>query len=131
MDFLNKAKASIASASKDLSQKASEGVELAKISSKIRDIEKDYEELTKTLTQTLLKDHYDEVKALCPDIVESIEKNREELEAAKSEQTEIKGGTAAASAGVAAATGAKFCPNCGKAVPDGAKFCSGCGNAIE
>lgn len=35
-----------------------------------------------------------------------------------------------AAAPVAAAVGAKFCPNCGTPVTPGAKFCAGCGNKL-
>lgn len=131
MDFLNKAKASIASASKDISQKASESVELAKISNRIREIDREYDELLKSLARTALNEHFDEIKALCPEIVENIDKNRADMEAAKAEQAELKNSNGAAPAAAAAAAGGKFCPNCGKPVPEGAKFCAGCGSAIE
>lgn len=131
MDFLNKAKASIANASKDISQKASESVELAKVANRIREIDRDYEELLKTLARTALNEHFDEIKALCPEIVENIDKNRADMEAAKAEQAELKNGNGPAAPAAAPAAGGKFCPNCGKTVPEGAKFCAGCGNSIE
>ena len=81
--------------------------------------------MLQTLARTALNEHFDEIKALCPEIVENIDKNRAAMEAAKAEQAELKNGNAAPAAG------GKFCPNCGKAVPEGAKFCAGCGNAID
>lgn len=125
MDFFAKAKESLTNASKDLTQKASEGVELAKIATHIRDVEREYDDMLKKLAAEMLEKHYDEVKAMCPEMIESIEANRTELEKAKKEQDDIRNDKPENGAEV------KFCTKCGKKLESGAKFCTGCGNPID
>jgi len=117
MDFLNKAKESIANASRDITQKANDVGGLVKVTAKINELEKGYDALQKNLAENLLTTHYEEIKAMAPEIISMIEKNREEFKAAVKEQVVLKGN--------------KICPNCGAEQDKTAVHCTVCGTNIE
>ena len=154
MDFFNKAKESIASASKDLTQKATDAGGLAKVTVHLKELERDYNEQLKRLAEALYSQHYDEIKSLCPEIVNSIDNNRKEYEKDKREQALLKGMRICPNCGaeqekvaqrctvcginmddaekiIMPQSAAKaFCPKCGQELVPGAKFCMSCGNPV-
>lgn len=155
MDFLNKAKASIANASKDITQKASDAGGLAKVSAHLFEVEKEYKELMKSLGEAAYEQKYAEIKALLPEIVAAIDANRADYEKSKKEQAVLKGMRICPNCGaeqdklavrctvcginmedaektLAVNTATKaFCIKCGQELVPGARFCMGCGNPVE
>ena len=113
MDFFNKAKSTLANTTKDLTQKASDVGGLAKVTAKIFELDKQYNDGLKKLAETLYSQKYEEVKALCPDIIEALDTNRKNVEEAKKEQAILKG--------------MKICPNCGAEQEKNAVRCTVCG----
>jgi len=155
MDFLNKAKASIANASKDITQKASDAGGLAKVSAHIFEVEKEYKELVRSLGEAAYEQKYAEIKALLPEIVSAIDANRADYEKSKKEQAVLKGMRICPNCGaeqdklavrctvcginmedaektmVTNAATKAFCSKCGQELVPGARFCMGCGNPVE
>lgn len=155
MDFLNKAKNSIANAGKDISQKASDVGGLAKVTAHIHELEKDYNELMKNLAQTAYEQKYAEIKVLFPEIVAAIDNNRADYEKSRKEQAVLKGMRICPNCGaeqekiVARCTVCginldeaektiipnvqtkTFCKKCGQELVPGAKFCMACGTSTE
>lgn len=154
MDFLNKAKASLANAGKDLTQKASDVGGLAKVSTHILEVEKEYKEIMKSLAEAAYEQRYAEMKAMFPEIIAALDANRADLERSRKEQAILKGMRICPNCGaeqekvairctvcginmedaektlnVNASTRA-FCPVCGQELVPGARFCMGCGNPI-
>ena len=152
MDFFNKAKESLTNAGKDLTQKASDAGGLAKVTMHLHDLEKSYNEQMKKLAETLYAQHYDEVKALCPEIIYALDQNRKDFEASKREQATLKGmricpncgaeqqkiSVRCTACGINMADAEKvlvsqpinekvFCKNCGQEIPGDARFCMSCG----
>ena len=154
MDFLNKAKESITGAGKNISQKANDVSGFAKVTTKLHELDKNYEAYLKELAEAMLGQHYEEVKAMCPDVIARIEENRAEYESSKKEQILLKGnkicpncgaeqeknaihcsicGTNMAEAEVIMVnreTTDAVCPKCGQKLTPGAKFCAGCGTQV-
>ncbi|MCR5798857.1 MAG: zinc ribbon domain-containing protein [Lachnospiraceae bacterium] len=158
MDFFNKAKESIANASKDITQKANDMSGLVKVTAKINELEKEYDALQMNLAENLLVGHYEEVKALAPEIISMIERNREDYETAKKEQIVLKGNRVCPNCGAeqdktavhctvcgtniedaektipmmqAQGPAKKFCSKCGAEIAQGARFCTVCGTAAQ
>ena len=80
MDFFNKAKETLTSASKDITQKATDAGGLAKVTVRLRELEKNYNDQMKNLGEALYTQHYEEIKSMCPEIVAAIDHNRKEYE---------------------------------------------------
>ena len=154
MDFLNKAKSSIANAGKDLTQKASDAGGLAKVTAHIFEVEKEYKEIMKQLAEAAYEQKYSEMKAMFPEIIAALDNNRADYEKSRKEQAVLKGMRICPNCGaeqdklavrctvcginmedaektIAANANTKaFCPKCGSELVAGAKFCMGCGNPI-
>lgn len=156
MDFFNKAKESIANASKDLTQKASDAGGLAKVTVHLRELEKNYNDQLKRLAETMYAQHYAEAKSLCPEIIQALDQNRKEYESCKREQAILKGMRICPNCGAeqqkinvrCTACGINmedaekvmtpqpsnekvFCKNCGEEITPGARFCMSCGTPID
>lgn len=152
MDFLNKAKETIASASKDFSQKASETGELAKGIAKIRELDKNYIESLKQLGEKMLEDP--KAAEICPELVEAIKTNRNDYAEAKKNVAALKGKKICPECGAEQNADAAFCSvcgvniadivvekpakakgtvcaSCGKEIDEDARFCSACGAAVK
>ena len=155
MDFFNKAKESIASASKDLTQKATDAGGLAKVTVHLKELEREYNDHLKRLAEVLYTQHYDQVKALSPDIVDALDANRKNYEKDKREQALLKGMRICPNCGseqeklavrctacginmddaekmiMPQETQKAFCKKCGNELMAGARFCMSCGTPVE
>ncbi|MBR6147652.1 MAG: zinc ribbon domain-containing protein [Lachnospiraceae bacterium] len=155
MDFFNKAKESITSAGKDLTQKATDAGGLAKVTLKLKELEREYNDRLKTMGEALYTQHYEEIKSMCPDMVEALDRNRKEYEQDRKEQAVLKGMRICPNCGAEqdkiavrctvcginmndaqktimpnTETSAGFCPKCGNKLVAGAKFCMSCGTQL-
>ena len=155
MDFFNKAKESITSAGKDLTQKATDAGGLAKVTLKLKELEREYNDRLKTMGEALYTQHYKEIKSMCPDMVEALDRNRKEYEQDRKEQAVLKGMRICPNCGAEqdkiavrctvcginmndaqktimpnAEQSAGFCPKCGNKLVAGAKFCMSCGTQL-
>lgn len=155
MDFFNKAKESITSAGKDLTQKATDAGGLAKVTLKLKELEREYNDRLKTMGEALYTQHYEEIKSMCSDMVEALDRNRKEYEQDRKEQAVLKGMRICPNCGAEqdkiavrctvcginmndaqktimpnAEQSAGFCPKCGNKIVAGAKFCMSCGTQL-
>ncbi len=155
MDFFNKAKESITSAGKDLTQKATDAGGLAKVTLKLKELEREYNDRLKTMGEALYTQHYEEIKSMGPDMVEALDRNRKEYEQDRKEQAVLKGMRICPNCGAEqdkiavrctvcginmndaqktimpnAEQSAGSCPKCGNKLVAGAKFCMSCGTQL-
>ena len=151
MDFLNKAKETIVTAGRDISQKASDTNEFAKISNKMKELDKRYYDALKEIGEKLIDSPI--AAETCPELVEEIKANRAEYELAKIDTVILKGKKICPQCGAEQDKAVSFCnacgfniadvvmvgskpevptcKKCGKEIIPGTKFCSGCGSPIE
>lgn len=155
MDFFNKAKESITSAGKDLTQKATDAGGLAKVTLKLKELEREYNDRLKTMGEALYTQHYEEIKSMCPDMVEALDRNRKEYEQDKKDQAVLKGMRICPNCGAEqdkiavrctvcginmndaektimpkSEASVRLCAKCGKELVEGAKFCMSCGTPV-
>lgn len=151
MDILNSIKKSFVDVGKDISQMASETGEMAKTAGRIRELEKEYNDVVKEIGLKFLDDP--KAMEVCPGLVDVAKKNREEYEVLRKEQIALRGNKICPSCGAeqpkdAAHCGTcgadisavvpdrpksrgPVCPTCGKDIVAGTKFCPGCGTKVS
>lgn len=156
MDFFNKAKDSIASASKGITQKASTMTGLARVQSRLKEEEKQLDESLRELGRMFYDNYNEDTKAKFPEMAQQIETLYRQISDDKIEMVFLKGKKVCPNCGdeleleVAhcpscgfnvsdvkgpvrreeAPKAAMFCPGCGNPLAEGAKFCMNCGNRI-
>lgn len=152
MDFLNKAKSSLADAGAKIGQKASSVSESASLSMKIHKEEKDVEAKIAELGKAILEQHTDVAKQYCPEIVAAIDGLKAQIEADKKSLATSKGLKICPGCGAEQdiynahctvcgkeleipeppkAMQKRFCTNCGNELGDGVMFCPNCGTKQE
>ncbi len=117
MDFFSKLSDSVVNVAQDMSGKAKEMTDTAKLQMELRS----KEDFIKNQYQEIGKKYYEENASVVP---AGYEEFFQEILEASSRIAEIKDSIAAAKGGVA-------CPKCGSFVAKGAAFCSNCGNKME
>ena len=115
MEFFDKLSESLVSAGKDVSQKAKDVSEIAKLKLDIKSkedyVQKQYEELGRSYYEK----HKDEEEGEDAEQFFLIREAVEEIERMKAEVLRIQGSAE--------------CPKCGAKMPEGAVYCSNCGTA--
>ena len=110
MEFFDKLSESLVSAGKDVSQKAKDVSEIAKLK---LDIKSNYEELGRSYYEK----HKDEEECEEAEQFFLIREAVEEIERMKAEVLRIQGSAE--------------CPKCGAKMPEGAVYCSNCGTKMD
>ena len=117
MEFFDKLSESLVSAGKDVSQKAKDVSEIAKLKLDIKSkedyVQKQYEELGRSYYEK----HKDEEECEEAEQFFLIREAVEEIERMKAEVLRIQGSAE--------------CPKCGAKMPEGAVYCSNCGTKMD
>ncbi|MBR2046835.1 MAG: zinc ribbon domain-containing protein [Agathobacter sp.] len=116
-NIFNKAKESISAAGKGFSQKANDVSDLAKVSLKIKEEEKQIELLIQELGKQFYATKLEEAKKYFPELTETIVNISAQLEKDRVELAFLKG--------------KKICPNCGTEIDLDSKCCTECGTNVE
>lgn len=154
MDILNRAKESFSMAGKGFSQKASDVSGIAKVTMKIREEEKEIQEMYKSIGEQLYITYPDEMAKLFPEQAFQLDNLKKQLEKDKQDLAIFKGMCICPNCGseqekeVLCCTECGmnmeearrmqsqqpevlFCSNCGKAITAESKFCMNCGQKVE
>ena len=116
MSFFDEMKESLVSAGKDVSQKAKEVSEIARLKLDIKSKEDYVEKQYAILGRMYYEQHKDE-EAAEEEQFKVIKEALEDIEHMKAEVLNLQG--------------AAECPNCGERMPQGAAFCSKCGTILS
>lgn len=116
-NIFNMAKESISAAGKGFSKKATDVSDLAKVSLKIKEEEKQIELFIQELGKQFYATQFEEAKKLFPELAETIFRISADLEKDRVELAFLKG--------------KKICPNCGTEVDLDVKCCTECGTNVE
>lgn len=156
MDFFNKAKDSITSAGKGLTQKASNMTGLAKTQAKLKDEEKQLDESLRELGRLFYDNLNEDTRRQFPELTQKIDNLYQQIKEDKIEIVFLKGKKVCPNCGdeleieVAhcpscgfdvsnvkspvrheeAPKATVYCPDCGKPLNEGARFCMNCGAKI-
>lgn len=117
MDFFDKLGETLMSAGKDVSQKAKDVSEVAKLKIDIHLKEDFVEKQYAALGRAYYEKHKEETDCEEAEQFFLIKEALEEIERMKAEVLKIQGATE--------------CPKCGAKVPDAATFCSSCGAKLD
>lgn len=117
MEFFDKLSESLVSAGKDVSQKAKDVSEIAKLKLDIKSKEDYVEKKYAELGQAYFTAHKEEEDSADREQFFLIQEALDEIERMKSEVLRIQGASA--------------CPKCGAKMPEGATFCSSCGAKMD
>lgn len=117
MDFFDKLGESLVSAGKDVSQRAKDVSEIAKLRLDIKAKEDYVEKKYAALGKAYYEKYKDEEGCEEAEQLFLIREALEEIERMKAEVLRIQGSTE--------------CPKCGAKMPDGASFCSSCGAKMD
>lgn len=117
MDFFDKLGETIVSAGKDVSQKAKDVSEIAKLKLDIKSKEDFVDDQYLALGKAYYESHKDEEGCEQAEQLFLIREALQEIERMKSEVLRIRG--------------AAECPSCGNKMPEGAAFCSNCGAKLD
>ena len=117
MDFLDKLGESLVTAGKDVSQRAKDVSEIAKLRLDIRAKEDYVAKQYVALGQAYYEKHRDEEGIEEAEQFFLIREALEEIERMRAEVQKLRG--------------AAECPNCGAQMPEGAAFCSNCGAKLD
>lgn len=117
MEFFDKLGESLVSAGKDVSQKAKDISEVAKLKLDIKSKEDYVEKQYAALGAAYYEKHKDEEGCEEAEQFFLIKEALEEIERMKAEMLRIQG--------------AAECPNCGARMPEDAAFCSSCGTKMD
>lgn len=154
MDIFNKAKESISIAGKGFTQKANDVSGIAKVTMKIREEEKEIQEIYRNIGEQLSVLHHEDMAKLFPEQTFQLENLRKQLEKDKQELAIYKGMCICPNCGseqekdVLCCTECGMnmedarrmqlqqqevvlCRNCGTALAAGSKFCMNCGQKVE
>ncbi len=154
MDIFNKAKESISIAGKGFTQKANDVSGIAKVTMKIREEEKEIQEIYKNVGEQLCMLHPEDMTKLFPEQAYHLENLRKQLEKDKQELAIYKGMCICPNCGseqekdVLCCTECGMnmedarrmqlqqqevvlCQNCGTALAAGSKFCMNCGQKVD
>lgn len=117
MDFFDKLGESLVSAGKDVSQKAKDVSEIAKLKLDIKSKEDYVQKQYAVLGQAYYEKHKDEEGIEEAEQFFLIREAQESIERMKAEVLRIQGSAE--------------CPKCGAKMPEGATFCSSCGAKLN
>lgn len=117
MDFFDKLGESLVSAGKDVSQKAKDVSEIAKLKLDIKSKEDYVEKKYAELGMAYFNNHKEDEACEDKEQFFLIQEALDEIERMKSEVLRIQGASA--------------CPKCGAKMPEGATFCSSCGTKMD
>lgn len=117
MEFFDKLSESLVSAGKDVSQKAKDVSEIARLKLDIKSKEDYVEKKYAELGQSYFNAHREEEDSADKEQFFLIQEALDEIERMKSEVLRIQGASA--------------CPKCGAKMPEGATFCSSCGAKMD
>ena len=117
MDFFDKLGESLVSAGKDVSQKAKDVSEIAKLKLDIKSKEDYVEKKYAELGQAYFNTHREDDECGEREQFFLIQEALDEIERMKSEVLRIQG--------------AASCPKCGAKMPEGVTFCSSCGTKMD
>ena len=155
MDIFNKAKESISMAGKGFTQKASDVSGIARVSMKIREEEKEIQEIYKKLGEQFYMNYPDELTKMFPEEAFNLDNLNKQIAKDKQELSILKGMCICPNCGseqekealcctacginledarrmqMAQQPETIFCKNCGKAITADTKFCMNCGTKVE
>lgn len=139
MDFFNKTKASLKNAGAAISQKASGVSNTVTLTMKIKDTEKEIKECQYEIGKIMTDEHYEDLKAICPEVCNRIQELMDQLEADKKELISAKGLQICPNCGSEESADSICCTKCGTKMKDEsqvaqekeAKVCANCGNKVE
>lgn len=117
MDFFDKLGESLVSAGRDVSQKAKDVSEIAKLKIDIKAKEDYVDRQYRELGAAYYDKHKNEEECDEAEQFFLISEALNEIERMKAEVLRIQGSA--------------VCPNCGMKMPEGAAFCSSCGNRMD
>ena len=117
MEFFNKTKDSLLSASTKITQKASGVSGTVILNLKIREEEKSLQNNIAELGKFMLEQHAEEIRRICPEMVNNIQEIAKQIDRDKKE--------------LALCKGLKICPNCGAEQQGNAMHCTECGMDME
>lgn len=117
MDIFNKAKESISIAGKGFTQKANDVSGIAKVTMKIREEEKEIQEIYRNSGEQLCTLYHEEMTKLFPELALQLENLRKQLEKDKQDLAIYKGMC--------------ICPNCGSEQEKDVLCCTECGMNME
>lgn len=117
MDIFNRAMESFTAAGKGFTQKASDVSGLARVTVKIKEEEKQLEQLLRELGSLLFNQRNEESAQLFPQQTETLRQLYAALKADREEMAYLKG--------------KKICPNCGAELDGDVQRCTSCGMNVE
>lgn len=117
MDIFNKAKESISIAGKGFTQKANDVSGIAKVTMKIREEEKEIQEIYRNAGEQLCTLYHEDMMKLFPELAFQLENLRKQLEKDKQDLAIYKGMC--------------ICPNCGSEQEKDVLCCTECGMNME